>query len=57
MREDLSFLETRIAELENILKNVESIKPPPKEKQNIIDLGATVLAEIDGEIDEFTIVG
>ncbi|GAI51853.1 unnamed protein product, partial [marine sediment metagenome] len=49
-------METRIAELENILKNVESIKPPPKEKQNIIDLGATVLAEIDGEIDEFTIV-
>ncbi len=56
-REDLSFLETRIAELENILKNVELIKPPPKERRNIVDLGATVLVEIDGEIDEFTIVG
>ena len=56
-REDLSFLETRIAELENILKNVELIKPPPKERQNIVNLGATVLAEIDGEIDEFTMVG
>ena len=56
-QEDLSFLETRIAELENIFKNVDLIKPPPKEKRNIINLGATVLAEIDGEIDEFTMVG
>ncbi len=56
-REDLSFLETRIAELENILKNVELIKPPPKERQNIVNLGATVLIEIDGEIDEFRLVG
>jgi len=56
-REDLSFLETRIAELENILKNVELIKPPPKERQNIVNLGATVLIDIDGEIDEFRLVG
>jgi len=56
-REDLSFLETRIAELENILKNIDLIKPPPKEKRNIVNLGATVLAEIDGEIDEFAMVG
>ena len=56
-REDLSFLETRIAELENILKNVELIKPPPKEKQNIVNLGATILVEADGDRDEFEIVG
>ena len=56
-REDLSFLETRIAELENILKNVELIKTPPKERQNIVNLGATVLIEIDGELDEFRLVG
>jgi len=55
--EDLSFLETRIAELENILKNAELIWPPPKEKQNIVNLGATVLIEVDGQKDEFTIVG
>ncbi|NCO80477.1 hypothetical protein GW869_01745, partial [bacterium] len=36
--EDLSFLETRIAELENILKNAELIQPPPKEKQNVVNL-------------------
>jgi transcription elongation factor GreA len=55
--EDLSFLETRIAELENILKNAKLIQPPPKEKQNVVNLGATVLVEVDGQNDEFTIVG
>jgi transcription elongation factor GreA len=56
-REDLSFLETRIVELENILKNVELINPPPKERQNIIDLGARVIVKVDGQTDEFEIVG
>jgi len=55
-QEDLSFLETRIAELEYILKNAELIKPLPKEKQNIINLGATILVEVDGQKDEFTLV-
>ena len=55
-REDLSFLETRIVELENILKNVELIKPPPKERQNIVNLGATILVEVEGQKDEFTLV-
>lgn len=56
--ENLGFLESRIAELENILKNVELIKTPPKEKQNIVDLGATVtLQEADGSINEFMILG
>jgi transcription elongation factor GreA len=57
-QEDLSFLETKIAELEYILKNVELIKVPPKETQNIVDLGATVtLKEADGQINEFMIIG
>jgi len=57
-QEDLNFLEARIAELEYILKNAELIKIPPKEKQNIVDLGATVtLEEADGQINEFMIVG
>lgn len=57
-REDLSFLETRIADLEYILKNVELIKAPPKEKQNIVNLGAIVtLEEADGQVNEFMIVG
>ncbi|MFH0859210.1 MAG: GreA/GreB family elongation factor [Patescibacteria group bacterium] len=56
-REDLNFLGSKIIEFENIIKNAELIKPPEKEKQNSIDLGATVLVEIDGEIDEFRLVG
>jgi transcription elongation factor GreA len=56
-QEDLSFLETRIVELEYIFKNAQLIKPPPKEKQNIIKLGARVLVEVGGQNDEFEIVG
>lgn len=56
-QEDISFLELRIIELENIIKNAELIRPPKKEKQNIIDLGATVLVEVNGQTDEFTILG
>ena len=56
-REDVNFLEIRLTELENILKNTILIQPPKKEKQNIIDLGATVLVEVDGQNDEFTLVG
>ena len=56
-QEDLSFLETRVAELGNILKNVELIKSPPKGKSKVINLGATVVVKIEEEKDEFTIVG
>ncbi|MBZ9569713.1 GreA/GreB family elongation factor [Patescibacteria group bacterium] len=57
-QEDLNRLEFRIVELENILENVRIIKAPPKEKQNIVNLGAIVtLKEQDGRINEFMIVG
>ena len=56
-QEDIGFLESRIFELEHILKNTELIKVPPKDKQNIVDFGATVTVESGGEHDEFTIVG
>lgn len=57
-REDSSLLEIRLADLEYILKNIELIKIPPKEKRNIVNLGATVtLEEADGGINEFMIVG
>jgi len=57
-QEDLGFLEARIADLEYILKYFELIKTPPKEKQNVVNLGATVtLKETDGKINEFMIVG
>lgn len=56
-QEDLSFLEIRLVELGNILKNVDLIKIPSKEKQKIVNLGATVLVEVDGQNDEFTLIG
>ena len=57
-QEDMSFLEDQIAEFKFILKNAKLIKPPSKEKQNIVHLGASVLVETDdGQLDEFKIVG
>ncbi|MCD6094584.1 GreA/GreB family elongation factor [bacterium] len=55
LQTDLDFIEEKIKRLENILKNSKIIrkkrKPPKK-----VTLGTTVRIEINGEIDEFTIV-
>lgn len=57
-REDLSFLETRIADLDYILKRVEMVKPPCKEERGVVGLGATVtLKGEDGQINEFILLG
>jgi len=56
-REDFDLLESRIEELEYILKNFELIKPPPRKERDKIHLGAQVQVEVDGQTDEFTIVG
>lgn len=55
--EDISLIEARIVELEGILENVQIIKTPTKEKPSFVDLGATVFVEVEGDKDEFTIVG
>lgn len=47
----------RVEDLELILKGCKLIKPPPKTKQHIVALGATVIVEVDSRIDEFAIVG
>ena len=54
-REEQSFVEGRILELEEILKNVQLI-----EKNNdagIVSLGSKVKVHIDGDEEEFHIVG
>jgi len=56
-QEDLSFLRSRIAELENILKNHEIIKKPSSERAGLVGLGAAVTVDVDGEKDEFIITG
>lgn len=56
-QEDMSFLRSRIMELENILSNHEIIKNPSKQDKNIVSLGAKVLVNVDGKKDEFVIMG
>ena len=56
-QEEMTFLENRLIELNNIFKNYQLIKLPPKIKRNTVNLGATVLIELNGQIEEFTIVG
>jgi transcription elongation factor GreA len=56
-QEDLELLDARIMELEDILKNVQPITVPPKEKQGVVGLGAMITVEVDGQEDELEIVG
>jgi transcription elongation factor GreA len=56
-KEDIELLEARLSELENVLKNSELIKKPAGNKSELIGLGATILVEIDGDKDEFILVG
>ncbi len=55
--EDLDLREIRLAELNNILKNIELIETPQKEERNIVNLGAIVFVEVNDQIDKFEIVG
>lgn len=52
---DQSLIENRIAELEEILKSVKVIAD--KHTEDFIVIGSTVKIDMDGEIDEFQIVG
>lgn len=56
-QEDMSFLRSRIDELKNILEHYELIRNPVKENQNIVGLGAKIKVDVNGEKDEFVIVG
>lgn len=58
-QEDMTLLESRIAEYENIVKNVQLISPPRKAQKDTVSLGATVtLVEQPGNtINEYTILG
>lgn len=54
-REEQSFIEGRIAELENIIRNVVIIEETKDSSQ--IDFGSTVTIEIENQIKKFSIVG
>lgn len=54
-RDDLMFIDDRIAELEDILKRVKIVNTP--KKHDVVSLGSTVVVDVDGDVDEFTLVG
>jgi len=56
-QEDIGFLRSRVDELRNIIENYELIKKPPRDKRDIVGLGAKVRIDVNGKKDEFTIVG
>lgn len=53
--EDQTLIERRISELEEMLKGAQVITSAPK--TDFVVIGSTVAIEMDGEVDEFTIVG
>lgn len=53
-RSEQGLVETRIAEIEDILQNAELIKAGDKE---IVSLGSKVVLEADGKKYEYTVVG
>jgi len=56
-QENLGRLESRIKELRRVLDNYQLIKAPPKKERDTVHLGATVVVEMEGTIEEFMIVG
>jgi transcription elongation factor GreA len=54
-REEQSFVEGRILELEEVLKNAKIIDRPKGSR--IVELGNTVTVEINGDQESYTIVG
>lgn len=58
-RDELSFIDGRIDELEELLKQVSIIKEASKKSggKNVIELGSTVTLHIDGKKEIYTVVG
>ncbi len=51
-RDDMNFLEARMAELEDVLKNARPIRPA----KGKVDVGTMVTVTVDGQDDRLTIV-
>jgi len=54
-KEELNLVEGRIEELEEILKNAQIVEE--NQNKNIVQVGSSVLVEINGKIEKFEIVG
>lgn len=55
-RDELAFIEGRIQELEEVLKNAQMVKTS-KAHNGKVDVGCTVTVDISGQKDTFTVVG
>jgi len=56
-RDEMDVLDAKLEEIEYVLKNHEIIKPPAMSERNKVNLGAKVKVEINGQTDDFMIVG
>lgn len=54
-KDEQSLLEVRIAQLEEILSKPQIIEH--REKTNFVVIGSTIVVEVDGQVDEFMVVG
>ena len=54
-KDEQTLIEGRIAELETVLGRAQLIEPV--KSTDFVVIGSTVVVDIDGEVDEFTIVG
>lgn len=54
-KDQQSFIEGRISEIEHILKNAKVIQSPRKKDK--VDLGSTVHLEVENGVQKYTIVG
>ena len=54
-KEEQSLLEARIAQLEEVLPHAQIITPI--QTADFVVIGSTIVVEIDGQVEEFTIVG
>lgn len=56
-RDELSFIDGRIDELEELLRQVELIEEPKKGSKTVVSLGSTVTLHLGKKQDDFTVVG
>ncbi|HSW98110.1 MAG TPA: transcription elongation factor GreA [Candidatus Saccharimonadales bacterium] len=56
-RDELSFIDGRIDELEELLRQVELIEEPKKGSKTVVMLGSTVTVHIGKKQEDFTVVG
>lgn len=56
-RDELSFIDGRIDELEELLRQVELIEEPKKGSKTVVTLGSTVTVHLGKKQEDFTVVG